>query len=652
MNRRLNLFWGVVVLLCWAWFASTRLAAQDDNWTDTDRALEDKADHLIAQGDYQAAENICSQLIKIHPDSSVPLVLYASALDAQGRFSEALTIAKKATKIDPANFVAQRWVGVSLCRLGQYAQAIEPLKKSLEIDHYWNPASIWLAEAYLKTGDQKQSTQILAEALQYYPSEKQADATSWIADVYYEMHDSQSAVSWWEKSAALGSKNAAQWLAWAYSTGYGVSADAGDSAYWSRIAGDTFPWFPCLPQADDLIKRTNGWLLILVLLLSAALLPILTIGVVGLCLGRGLTTDPSVHWTERARRSYPFQIFLGFCGLLLPIVYAVGSSYYPSSALPVPKWLLFWVVFFVGLLSTNRVIVLWAHRYRERPDSALQNLQNVGATLFIYTPILAVFMIMAANLPSEWNLQAGLIIAAAILAYFWIQFGGWIRLGRLLFLVVPADKELTNAAAALTGQLGCPAPTIWMFRWRKANALAFPFSNSILVTEKLRGLLTTEELNAVLAHEMAHLHEDRGTSLMRLLTPLLLLPLFTLSLWWEGGEWYGLAVCYVVIFVVFFLVRKRRRRMEERADTFGNKAHKETDVYPRALAKIYENNLVPAVMRSKRMVHPHLYDRQLAAGIIPDYPRPKPPARWGSFAALFTVAANVVCLSAVWLLLF
>jgi hypothetical protein len=34
---------------------------------------------------------------------------------------------------------------------------------------------------------------------------------------------------------------------------------------------------------------------------------------------------------------------------------------------------------------------------------------------------------------------------------------------------------------------------------------------------------------------------------------------------------------------------------------------------------------MPAGMPGKRQVHPHLYDRLLAAGVTPDYPRPKPP---------------------------
>ena len=48
--------------------------------------------------------------------------------------------------------------------------------------------------------------------------------------------------------------------------------------------------------------------------------------------------------------------------------------------------------------------------------------------------------------------------------------------------------------------------------------------------------------------------------------------------------------------------------------------------YARALEKIYEANLLPVVLREKR-VHPDLYDRLVAAGATPAYARPKPPPR-------------------------
>jgi hypothetical protein len=73
--------------------------------------------------------------------------------------------------------------------------------------------------------------------------------------------------------------------------------------------------------------------------------------------------------------------------------------------------------------------------------------------------------------------------------------------------------------------------------------------------------------------------------------------------------------------------------MEERADKAGKAHEGEPGVYARALEKLYRSNLMPAVMRQKRAVHPHLYDRMLEAGVTPEFPRPKPPSRMMSLLA-------------------
>ncbi len=628
------------------------IAAEDDNWSDSDNAIVNQGDDLLDQGKTEAADRLYRQLMVIHPESAVPLVLHVMALNAMGRYPEALAESRKAVALDPENSAAQKWLGVFLCRTGQPAQAIAPLRQSLELDHYYNDAAIWLASAYVQTGQPGQSSQILEKVLQDLPPDKLPATMAWIASVYYDIGDSPSALLWWQRAAQLGSKSAAQWLSWAYSTGYGgVPIDEGHSAYWSRIGDDPFPWLPRLSFANDLVQWTHGWFVVLVLLASAACLPLPTIGIVALCVGRGVTTDPALHWTERARRSYPFQVFLGTSVLLLPLVYAAATGYFPSFVVPVPKWLLFWLVLAVGLLSSNRVVVLWARRYHEHPGSHAQNLLNIAVIVYIYLPVLLIFGVMANYLPSQWGLQAALDLAAAVLAYFWIQFGGWVRLGRIVRLLVPGDPKLVQLAQELASHWQRPAPTVWTFRWNKANAFALPFANAIAVTQKLNAILSAEEMKAILAHEMAHLCEDRTTRLLRLLTPLLLLPLFTLSLWWSGN-WAEFVACYLIVIAGFVLLRKRRRRMEERADTFGSQAQEDAQVYARSLSKLYETNHVPAVMPGKRMVHPHLYDRLLAAGITPDYTRPKPPSRWGAVPALLTLALNVVCLTTLWLLLF
>jgi len=134
-----------------------------------------------------------------------------------------------------------------------------------------------------------------------------------------------------------------------------------------------------------------------------------------------------------------------------------------------------------------------------------------------------------------------------------------------------------------------------------ANALALPFARAILITENARTLFTSDEMKAVLTHELAHLAEDKITRLLRLLTPILYLPLIKLLIGFVGNPERGLpflAWCPVIM-AGFIFLNRRRRRMEVRADVFGSWLHADKSIYAGALAKLYQANEMPAVMPKK-----------------------------------------------------
>ena len=70
------------------------------------------------------------------------------------------------------------------------------------------------------------------------------------------------------------------------------------------------------------------------------------------------------------------------------------------------------------------------------------------------------------------------------------------------------------------------------------------------------------------------------------------------------------------------IYRKISRKLETRADAIAKANEEDAGTYARALTRLYEDNLVPAVMAKNRACHLHLYDRLLAAGVTPDFPRP------------------------------
>jgi hypothetical protein len=86
--------------------------------------------------------------------------------------------------------------------------------------------------------------------------------------------------------------------------------------------------------------------------------------------------------------------------------------------------------------------------------------------------------------------------------------------------------------------------------------------------------------------------------------------------------------------------------METNADAVGHGNEASEGTYARALERLHEVNAVPAVLRARRVTHPHLYDRMLASGVTPSYPRPEPPPRLptllGAWIAPLLVAAALL----------
>ena len=630
-----------------------RLAFGED-WSTADTSDEQESDHAFDRRDFDAAETLSRGVLDRHPDSVTALLYHIKDLEGMDKLQQARTETQKALEIDPKDASANEWLGLILVRLGRGAEAIPYLNASIAQNAEEPTSSIWLALAEEQAGRTADAKQVLDSLLANMDDKLKGDFEQKIADAYHRAENPAAALKWWRESAAHGNPYAAEWLAWAYSNNYGGPGDSGDVAYWQRRAiPPSFPWFHRLPFADEVVGWANGWGLVLIALASAVILPLLTINVAAFLCSRGLTTDPYVHWTERARISYPFQVLLSGAVIFLPLVHLTTTFSYPASLLPIPKSLLLLAAFVVTLLTSNVVVTYWTRRYRSDVGTPLQNLQDLGVTIYIYLSTLILMGTIASFLPSQWNVQAVLVILAIVLAFLWFNFGGWLQFGRLLGIFHPADAELRVLVANLAQRLGQPTPTSWIVNWRKANAYAVVLSNAVCVTRKLRDILSPAEMEAVLAHEMAHISEDQTTRAIRLVLPLVMfMPLFTFGLWDQDGSPYGLLIAFSFPLLGVTIHQRLARRMEVRADDMAQKAESAPGVYPAALAKLYEANLMPAVMTGKRKIHPHLYDRFLAAGLTPDFPRPQPPRRWDLLAALAVAALNYALLTALWLALF
>jgi hypothetical protein len=98
----------------------------------------------------------------------------------------------------------------------------------------------------------------------------------------------------------------------------------------------------------------------------------------------------------------------------------------------------------------------------------------------------------------------------------------------------------------------------------------------------------------------------------------------------------------LVSFLMMFVARRFGRYLEERADRIAHTNEGETGTYARALARIYEDNLMPAVLPRRRRTHPDLYDRLLAVGVQPDFPKPAAPSSFTVRGVLLLVLFSVL----------
>jgi len=90
--------------------------------------------------------------------------------------------------------------------------------------------------------------------------------------------------------------------------------------------------------------------------------------------------------------------------------------------------------------------------------------------------------------------------------------------------------------------------------------------------------------------------------------------------------------------------RRLSHRLEIRADSVAHANEPDPGVYARALLRIHEDNLLPAVMAKGRATHPQLYDRLLAAGVTPDFPRPLPADSMAWHGRLLAASLGVLAM--------
>jgi Zn-dependent protease with chaperone function len=327
------------------------------------------------------------------------------------------------------------------------------------------------------------------------------------------------------------------------------------------------------------------------------------------------------HWTERARLYYPVRASAQSNLWVLPAVLTMGAVLMEIDDLP--HWTL--MVLATGIGTVVGTIPMDREVCTRIPFKEL--LRTVSVGWLIRFLMWLVFLGAIALMPNEFNLQGLAILAVFLFLLTLWSWKGWIWTGRKLGFLLPPPERLQKIVQDTAARMNVPVGEVCLLRSFTAQAFAMSAGRRLLFTDRLLEILSDDEVAAICSHELAHLTEPRSTYFQRHMIWLSFLPWIFLKPMVHTLGFSGFIVLLLFTFLVPIACRQLSHRLEVRADAVAHSNEPDSGVYARALTRLYEDALAPAVNARESATHPHLYDRLLAAGVTPDFPRPEPPAR-------------------------
>ncbi len=250
-----------------------------------------------------------------------------------------------------------------------------------------------------------------------------------------------------------------------------------------------------------------------------------------------------------------------------------------------------------------------------------------------------VFISAVIWMPNEFNLLAWSIGGIVILFWLFWAWNGWLWVGKKLSLYLPAPERLSKIAADTSARMNIPYGEVLMIRSSFCQAYAVFNGRKLLFTERLLEVCSDEEIAAICAHELAHLTESKAVHLSRYIQILTYIPWIFFS---PLLHTFGIIAFLGLVLITIYVPRiygSMSRKLESRADSMAKANEGDPGIYARALTRLYEDNLTPAVTSGQNKTHPNLYDRLLAAGVTPDFPRPAAPAAMARHGQTFNCVA-------------
>jgi Zn-dependent protease with chaperone function len=339
----------------------------------------------------------------------------------------------------------------------------------------------------------------------------------------------------------------------------------------------------------------------------------------------------SYHWIERARIAAPARTAVGvvlwFSLFGAGVIF--GSSPY-SSALGLSTRVDWPLACLAAWLGATRV--QWALE-RSITGAATSWGAWLRGTLCVFALIpsipIGIALVLLVPAPASPTVLVAVLAFTALV----VLTATGIRIGRPLGLARPASPRLAAIVDRAVARTGTRPRAVWEVPIPFANAFAMPIAQTIGVTDAYLAVADDDAIESIVVHELGHL-ADRvllPSELVAIGAPAAMLALGSL----DGTlAWALIAVWFVVV----GLLRRLQRHREVHADAVAVAAADDAATYARALELGYEACVLPVA--GGRPTHPDLYDRMLAAGVTPSYPRPPRPSR--ARAVVATIAGTGV----------
>lgn len=370
------------------------------------------------------------------------------------------------------------------------------------------------------------------------------------------------------------------------------------------------------------------------LLISAAVLTAIGSGAGIWFTYRPFRKAAPAHWSERARLAHPVRAFAKLCLWYFPSMFfgagLLGNSAF-SAIGSIPRALLaFAIAMFVGGLFWRNA----ENRFRTTSLSAIETVQSMATNLLVFLPHFFVALLAVLIIPDELNRQAVLVLMGAGLLSGMLLSTWRMHIPVALGLARPADARMQAIVKRAAADAEAQGIAAYEIQWPVINAMIFPASQALTVSNTALRELSDGELETLCRHLCGYLNASRQANATRVMTGVAIcLCLASMRPAIGSFGYYGLLGIAVAYFILVRLLFRFARRVNEEVGLDSQSTETKGDL-ARALERICALELKPAVMPGKRPVEPHLYDRLLAAGIQPDFPRPEPPPRGRSRAAM------------------